>query len=65
MVRAGRFAFGESFARAGADLLNVSAAILHGSIRVFGVLVPFCLVVGPGTLLLRALLRRMRRAPAG
>jgi hypothetical protein len=62
LLRASRFAFGASARRAGADLLNVSAAILHGSIRTIGVLVPiFVLVVLPASLLVRAVFRRRRR----
>ena len=55
LVSASRFAFGPSLTRAAADLLNVSAAILHGSIRTLGVLVLIlALVVVPGALMLRA-----------
>jgi len=62
LVRASRFAFGSSFERAGADLLNVSAAILHGSIRVLGVMTPvFVLVLLPASLVVRAVFRRRRR----
>lgn len=66
LVRAGRFAFGDSIERAGADLLNVSAAIVHGGIRLMGVMTPiFVLVVAPALLVLRALFRRRRRQLAG
>jgi hypothetical protein len=62
LVRASRFAFGASVERAGADLLNVSAAILHGGIRMVGVMAPiFVLVVLPASLLVRAVFRRRRR----
>jgi Domain of unknown function (DUF4349) len=65
LVSAGRFGFGESFKRAGADVVNVSAAIVHGVIRVLGVVVPiFALILLPGALLGRALFRRLRRQPA-
>jgi hypothetical protein len=65
LVSAGRFAFAESIERAGADLLNVSAAIVHGGIRVLGVLAPIlALVVLPGLAAVRALMRRRRRADA-
>jgi hypothetical protein len=65
LVTAGRFGFGDSFKRAGADLLNVSAAIVHGTIRALGVMVPIVLMIFlPGALLGRALYRRLRRQPA-
>jgi hypothetical protein len=65
LVTAGRFGFGDTFKRAGADLLNVSAAIVHGAIRALGVLLPVVLMIFlPGALLWRALYRRMRRQPA-
>lgn len=66
IVRAGRFAFGETFALAGADLLNVSASLLHGAIRMAGVVTPIAIfVVLPLVLFGRALVRRRRRALAG
>jgi hypothetical protein len=65
LVTAGRFGFGDTFKRAGADLLNVSATIVHGAIRALGVLLPIVLMIFlPGVLLGRALYRRMRRQPA-
>jgi hypothetical protein len=66
IVRAGRFAFGETFALAGADLLNVSASLLHGAIRMAGVVTPIAIfMVLPLVLFGRALVRRRRRALAG
>jgi hypothetical protein len=66
LLRAGRFAFADSIERAGADLLNVSAAVVHGGIRLLGFFMPiFTLVVLPASLVLRALLRRRRRLLAG
>jgi hypothetical protein len=66
LVRRSRFAFGDSLERAGVDLLNVSAALVHGGIRALGVLTPiFALVVLPIGLLVRALLRRRRRQLVG
>jgi uncharacterized protein (DUF342 family) len=66
LVRAGRFAFGETFERASADLLNVTADILHGAIRIAAVLTPVAIfVVLPLALLGRGLVRRRRRALAG
>ena len=65
VVRAGRFAFGDTFDRASADMLNVTADILHGAIRIAGVMTPVGLFVGlPLAIALRALVRR-RRALAG
>lgn len=59
-----RFGFGDSAKRAGADLVNVSATIVHGAIRFLGVAVPiFALILLPGALLARALFRRLRRQP--
>jgi hypothetical protein len=66
IVRAGRFAFGETFALAGADVLNVSASLLHGAIRVAGVFTPIAIfVVLPLVFFGRVLVRRRRRALAG
>ena len=63
VVRVGRFAFGETFEHASADLLNVTADILHGTIRIAGFLTPIAIfVVLPLTLLGRALVRRRRLA---
>jgi hypothetical protein len=65
LVSANRFGFGDTFTHAGADLVNVTAAIVHGAIRLLGVVVPiFLLILLPGTLLGRALFRRLRRHPA-
>jgi hypothetical protein len=65
LVVAGDFTFGRTVSHAGADVLNISAAIVHGVIRMLGVLVPiFALLVLPGALLGRALYRRVRRQPA-
>ena len=65
LVRAGRFEFTGSIQRAAADSINVSAAILHGCIRLIGVLVPiFALVLLPAAVLARALFRRRRRQMA-
>ena len=65
LVSSSRFGFGDSFKHAGADVINVSAAIAHGVIRFLGVMVPiFLLILLPGGLLGRALFRRVRRQPA-
>jgi hypothetical protein len=62
LVRASRFEFAGSIERAGADLLNVSAVILHGAIRLIGFFTPiFAFVVLPALVVARAFLRRRRQ----
>jgi hypothetical protein len=60
--KVGRFAFADSVARAAGDFLDVSAAIVHGSIRALGAAAPVALfVVLPFALVARALVRRRRK----
>lgn len=60
-----RFAFADSVRRAAGDFVDVSAAIVHGSIRVLGAGAPVAIfVVLPFALVGRALLRRRRKGTA-
>jgi hypothetical protein len=62
LVSASRFGFVDTFKRAGSDVLNVSAAIVHGVIRTLGFLAPIViLIVLPAIVVVRAGVRRRSR----
>jgi hypothetical protein len=62
LVTASSSAFGKAIKSAGGDLVNVSAALIVGIIRLLGFLVPVALIVLlPGFLLGRMALRRVAR----
>ena len=62
LVSASFSSFSSSAKHAGADAINVGAAMLNGMIRLAGVLLPLLLLLGvPALLVLRFALRRMRR----
>ena len=54
--------FGRSLKQAGHDALTVAVAIVNGAIRVAGVLLPVCVLLGaPIWLVIRTLRRRRRK----
>jgi hypothetical protein len=62
LITASSSAFGKAIQRAGGDLVNVSAALIVGIIRLLGVLIPVALLILlPGYLVARIAFRRVAR----
>ncbi len=62
LVSASFGSFSRSVKHAGADAINLAAAVINGVIRIAGLLLPILLLLGlPALLALRFLLRRLRR----
>ncbi|MET0594972.1 MAG: DUF4349 domain-containing protein [Polyangiaceae bacterium] len=62
LAKVGRLAFVDSVKRAGGDFVDVSAAIVHGSIRAVGLSAPVAIFVLLPLAFLRVLVRRRRAA---